>query len=308
MLYGINGLPEKVAATPRLIAVMGPTASGKTEVAEALACLLNAQLINADAFQVYRGMDVGTAKPTAKHLYRLLDLKTPNETYGAGEFVVLARAELANLFDQGKSAVVVGGTGLYIRALFEQYGQLGASPDPAVRAALMQRERTDGLAALALELGRRAPDVAAQIDLRNPVRVRRALERLDCAAPNLSSELPPFRQLKLVIHFDTGELNARIESRAQAMVQNGWLEEVVSLKRAGFGPGDPGFRALGYAAMWQHVSGTKALSDALAATVTDTRRYAKRQRSWLRSEPNTVAIFGESAPELIKCAIGTLLS
>src|SRR5271165_7127776 len=133
-------------STPRLIAVMGPTASGKTDVAEAIADALDAQLINADAFQVYRGMDIGTAKPRAKGRYRLLDLKAPNEGFGVGEFVQLAQTELNTLFQERRSAVVVGGTGLYIRALFEQYSELAASPEPALRAALMEREYRDGLA------------------------------------------------------------------------------------------------------------------------------------------------------------------
>ena len=293
-------------STPRLIAVMGTTGSGKTDVAEALAERLGAQLISADAFQVYRGMDIGTAKPSRKHLYRLLDLKAPNEGFGVGEFVQLARSELSQLFEEGRSAIVVGGTGLYIRALFERYADLAASPDPALRAELMERESRDGAAALAEDLRQRAPTVAARTDLANPVRVRRALERLDSLGPNICSELPPFAQSKLVLQRNKSELNALIELRAHAMVQNGWLEEVESLRRSGYGPGNPGFRALGYTALWQHLAGTVALKDALESTVMDTRRYAKRQRSWLRSEPNALPIFGASSPELISAAIGTL--
>jgi tRNA dimethylallyltransferase len=287
---------------------MGPTCSGKTEVAEALAIALNAQLINADAFQIYRGMDIGTAKPRARHLYRLLDLKAPSEGFGVGEYVVLARAELSRLYMEGRSAVVVGGTGLYIRALFEQYEDLAASPDPALRAELMERERQEGLAALVEELRQRAPKVADGTDLLNPVRIRRALERLDGSAGRVTSELPPFAQTKFVLQRDKFELNSLIEIRMHAMVQNGWLEEVEGLKRAGYRPGNPGFRALGYTALWQHLAGTVALKDALESAVMDTRRYAKRQRSWLRSEPNALSITGDSTPELIEAALRTLAS
>jgi len=285
---------------------MGSTGCGKTEVAEALAEHLGAQLINADAFQVYRGMDIGTAKPGRKHLYRLLDLKAPNEGFGVGEFVQLAGSELIQLFEKGCSAIVVGGTGLYIRALFEQYADLAASPDPGLRSELMERENREGLAVLAEELRQRAPAVAERTDLANPVRVRRALERLSTSGAVVSSKLPPFSQTKLVLQRDKTELNSFIEIRMHAMVQNGWLEEVDSLKRSGYGPGDPGFRALGYTALWQHLAGTVAMKDALESTVLETRRYAKRQRSWLRSEPNALPIFGDSAPELISAAIGTL--
>src|SRR5689334_3511641 len=127
---------------------MGPTGSGKTEVAEAIAERLGAQLINADAFQVYRGMDIGTAKPTEKHRYRLLDLKQPNAGFGVGEFVQLASEELRELHHEGRDAVVVGGTGLYIRALFEGYAEMVSPPDPNLRSELMARERTKGLATL----------------------------------------------------------------------------------------------------------------------------------------------------------------
>jgi len=287
---------------------MGPTASGKTEVAEAIADHFDAQLINADAFQVYRGMDIGTAKPECKSRYRLLDLKAPNEGFGVGEFVQLARAELAQLFEVGRSAVVVGGTGLYIRALFEQYTELAPSPAPELRAVLMAREAQEGLKSLTDELTRRAPEISSRVDLANPVRVRRALERLDSEPAQKPADLPPFLTTKLVLQPDKNELTALIEIRMHTMVQNGWLEEVESLKRLGFGPGDPGFRALGYTALWQHLAGTVALKDALESTVMDTRRYAKRQRSWLRSEPNALPITGASPSELISAALGTLVS
>ncbi|HLK16038.1 MAG TPA: tRNA (adenosine(37)-N6)-dimethylallyltransferase MiaA [Fimbriimonadaceae bacterium] len=285
---------------------MGPTGSGKTEVAEAIAERLGAQLINADAFQVYVGMDIGTAKPKDKHRYRLLDLNPPSEGFGVGEFVQRATRELVELYEAGRSAVVVGGTGLYIRALFESYSGLAAMPEPELRARLMERERVEGPKALVEELTRRAPEVAEKTDLANPVRVRRALEKLDTKGPMIQASLPPFARTKLVLQRDRSELNAHLEIRMHRMVQNGWLEEVEGLRKAGFGPGDPGFRALGYSALWQHLAGAMALNDALDATVTDTRRYAKRQRSWLRSEPGAVPISGTTGPEMVDAALRAL--
>ena len=135
-----------------LIAVMGPTASGKTGLAEALADELDATLINADAFQIYRGMDIGTAKPKAKSRYALLDIKNPNEGYGVGEWAQSAQAIVQDAWIAAKSVIVVGGTGLYIRALFEEYDGLHPAPDPVLRSELELREQTEGLPALYAEL------------------------------------------------------------------------------------------------------------------------------------------------------------
>ena len=164
---------------------MGPTASGKTALAEGLADRLGAVLVNADAFQAYRGMDVGTAKPENRGRYRLLDIKKPDETYGVGEFCVRAAEELHGVHEEGRSAVVVGGTGQYVRALFEEYRDLMPDPDPALRARVDREAGGGGVGgprhgASATGLPRSPP----RTDLRNPVRVTRALERIeDVAGP-----------------------------------------------------------------------------------------------------------------------------
>src|SRR5688572_23240532 len=124
---------------PFLLAVMGPTASGKTDLAEHLADETGAQLINADAFQVYKGFDIGTAKSVNANRYELIDIREPDESFGVGEFVQLANAELERLFAGGTSAIVVGGTGLYVRALFEEYEAMSGPPDPQLRADLEAR-------------------------------------------------------------------------------------------------------------------------------------------------------------------------
>jgi len=269
---------------------MGPTCSGKTDLAERLAERFGAQLINADAFQVYRGMDIGTSKPTDISRYLLLDLKDPNEPFGLGEFVRLAHKELVRLYEEGQSAVVVGGTGLYIRALFEQYDNMAEAADPELRRALEQRLQSDGLDKLVLELEALAPDVAKSTDLRNPVRVTRALERLCATGPRLRYELPNFRQIKFALEPDKALLDASIATRHQVMVQNGWIQEVKSLLLRGFGPEDPGFRAIGYREWARHLNGDVGIEEATATMIAETRRYAKRQRTWIHSEPNVTLI------------------
>jgi tRNA dimethylallyltransferase len=272
-------------SVPLLIAVMGATASGKTDLAERIADRFEAALINADAFQVYLGMDVGTAKPDHRDQYELIDIKDPDESYGVGEFTQLAVALLERFFSESRNVVVVGGTGLYVRALMEEYQTMQAAPDRSVRDELNRRLEADGLESLVAELRARDPGTADRTDLRNPVRVIRAIERL--ALPKAEAvRLPNFRRSKLAIDPDSDVLDARIQQRAVQMVQNGWVREVESLRNAGYVREDFGFRAIGYRQMWDHLEGRVELEDAIATTIAETKRYAKRQRTWLRSEPN----------------------
>lgn len=261
---------------------MGPTASGKSDLAERLATGLDAELINADAFQVYRGLNIGTAKPEQCDRYHLIDIKSPRDNFGVGEFVRLARDLLEKFFQSGRNVIVVGGTGLYVRALFEQYGDLAEAPDPNLRAEISEMDIEEVRSRL-VEI---APDVTREIDMQNPVRVRRALERALGPASRMAMHIPPFTKVKLGIVPNVHITESRIGQRAALMVQNGWTDEVKQLLANGFGPDDPGFRAIGYRAIASHVQGKIELEEAIATTIADTKRYAKRQRSWLRSEPN----------------------
>ncbi|MDX2065722.1 MAG: tRNA (adenosine(37)-N6)-dimethylallyltransferase MiaA [Fimbriimonadaceae bacterium] len=266
-----------MSARPWLLAIYGPTASGKSDLAELIADVTGAGLINADAFQVYRGMDIGTGKSSRAAEYALIDHLNPDETYGVGQFVADARAALA----EDQSAIVVGGTGLYLRALTEGYDAMAAPPDPELRALLNRTPLSD----LVESLQREAPAVAAQIDLRNPARVRRALER--ARQPRAATFITiPHRIVKVALVPDVESTGLRIERRVNAMLQNGWIEEIERLAHAGYGPGDPGFRAIGYEVMSAYRDGQVTRDEAVLATVVQTRQYAKRQRTWLRSEPN----------------------
>ena len=275
---------------PLLIAVMGPTASGKTALAEDLSNRLGAVLVNADAFQAYRGMDVGTAKPEDRGRYRMLDIKNPDEPYGVGEFCVRASKKLLPHFEAGRPAIVVGGTGQYVRALFEEYRDLMPDPDPVLRARLTERLRSEGLETLAAELGARAPEVARATDLRNPVRVTRALERLEDPRGNVEFRVPYTRRLKVSTSVAKAEIDVRIAHRVRSMMHNGWIEEVRRLLADGYGAGDPGFRAIGYRTIAALLDGDLATEEAEREIVRETVAYAKRQRTWLRSEPGLETI------------------
>jgi tRNA dimethylallyltransferase len=273
--------------TPWLLAVMGPTASGKTSLAERISDATGAALINADAFQMYRGFDIGTGKPSQPSRYRLMDNLHPTETYGVGRYVREAAAHLNELFADGQNIVVVGGTGLYIRALTEGYADMSGPADEATIAHVNAIQANGGLDALLAELDRRAPNT--KVDRMNPVRVRRALLKLD--APLQSPVvLPPFRILKVALVPSTNELERNITQRVDQMVQTDWLGEVDRLKRAGYQLSDPAFRAIGYADMWKVLAGDLDLNEATERIVNATRQYAKRQRTWLRSEPNLTVI------------------
>jgi tRNA dimethylallyltransferase len=281
---------------PRLIAVMGPTASGKSLVAETLADRTDAQLINADSFQIYRGMDIGTAKPRDKSRYRLIDIKCPNESFGVGEFALLAIKELESCYDRGQSAVLVGGTGQYVRALMEEFQDLHPAPRPELRAKLDAELADNGLVSMVETLRKLDPELAARTELMNPVRVRRAMEIALEPTEKIRIKLPPFTKEKIAIIAKPEVSAEKIGLRTLQMLQNGWASEVESLLHLGFKASDPGFRAIGYAAIAAAIESEGILSEEILAELatkieSETANYAKRQRTWLRSEPN-LKVFG----------------
>ena len=293
---------------PLLIAVMGETASGKTDLAERLAAELSAQLVNADSFQVYRGMDIGTAKSESKDLYELIDIRNPDEQFGSGEWVVLASQVLEKVFVEGKSAVVVGGSSLNIRALFEGYSTMSPPPDAALRADLNARFKTEGLQSIVDELSRVDPEGAKSVDLKNPIRVIRAVEKaLNPEAP-IKFRLPPFSKVKFAIQSPVEVISRRIQERTVEMTRNGWLEEVAALQRAGYGPSTPGFKAHGYRELWRVLEGEIRLDEAVDSIVLQVRHYAKRQRTWLRAEPNLTVLHSDIGSEPFRQALDHLFA
>jgi tRNA dimethylallyltransferase len=282
---------------PFLIAVMGPTASGKTELAERLADRLDALLVNADAFQIYRGMDIGTGKPENRNRYALLDIRNPNESFGVGEWVQHASGILQDAYSQGRSVITVGGTGLNVRALFEEYSGMMSAPNPELRKRLNDKLEREGLPSLVQELEMVDKDVLGTIDLANPMRVIRAIERLQSTKSVPPATLPPFVRKKLALDVPVEEIDGRIENRVRQMMQNGWAQEIERLREDGYSLEDPGFRAIGYRTMWEVVKGALTENEAVEKTTLETRRYAKRQRTWLRSEPHLLRIDARSGAD-----------
>lgn len=280
-----------------LIIVIGPTATGKTEVALALARRFGGEIIGADAYQIYRGMDIGTAKPTAEELgdvtHHMLDILDPDEHFDAHEFVERADPIIATLQRRDELAIVAGGTGLYLRTLIRGLADMpGADAD--LRASLADRAQHEGSASLHAELARVDAEYAARIQVNDLVRIIRALEVHELSGRTMTElhqehQQRPDRHPSLWIGLDPGRdtLRDRIEARAQRMFEAGFVDEVRRLLDAGYGPKLPPMKALGYRAVCDHLAGGIDEAEARRLTARDTMRYAKRQRNWFRHEPQT---------------------
>lgn len=266
---------------PFLLTILGPTASGKSSVAESIAEQHDAVILNGDAFQVYRGMNIGTAKPSDTSRYELLDLKNPDEDFGVGEYVLLAAERLNHHFQNGRNVILCGGTGLYIRALIEEYKDLRPAPSPELRRQLNQTVPDE----LRYRLETEFPEVAARTDLNNPIRVSRALERALSDETPIQFSVPPFSKKKIGIVPETNISELSIAHRTSSMLQNDWVSEVKQLLGDGYGPGNPGFRAIGYNVIVDYIRGEIEEDIPVETIISETRQYAKRQRTWLRSEP-----------------------
>jgi tRNA dimethylallyltransferase len=274
-----------------LLGIVGPTASGKTDLALALARELPVEILVADSRQVYRGMDIGTAKPDvatrAAVPHHLLDLAEPDEEVTVAQWVLAARAILPEIAARGRLPMLVGGTGLYVSALVDGHDYESQAWSPEVRAQLTARLDAEGLDALAAELAALDPDRAAATDLRNPRRVVRALERAlaggDGAAPR--STQYPGRVALVGLSRPRDVLYRRIDERARRLFEaDGLLGEVAALLARGFGPDLRPMTGHGYGEAARHLAGEWSIEEAIAVTARRTRQYAKRQLTWFRRD------------------------
>jgi tRNA dimethylallyltransferase len=281
-------------ADPVVVAVVGPTATGKSDLALDLAERLGvpgapAEVVNADAYQLYRGMDVGTAKvPQAERRgvhHHLLDVLDPAEDASVARYQEAARSVLDDVAARGARAVVVGGSGLYVRALLDDMRFPGT--DPAVRAALEDRAEREGTRALHDELARLDPAAAASIGPANTRRVVRALEVIELTGQPFTANLP--RQeyvrptLQIGLDCDRAVLDARVEGRVERMWAQGLVDEVRRLDAAGMGR--TARRAVGYAEVLAHLHGETSEDAAREAVAANTRRLARKQMGWFGRDP-----------------------
>ncbi|MFZ2959958.1 MAG: tRNA (adenosine(37)-N6)-dimethylallyltransferase MiaA [Candidatus Ozemobacteraceae bacterium] len=276
---------------PPLIAILGPTACGKSDLAMMIARRFGCEILNADSRQIYREMEIGTAKPTELERrqipHHLLDVVSPAETFSAGEYARLGRAVLANLWAEKKLPLLVGGTGFYFEALTA--GLPDVAVDNEIRHRLQEMLDMDGLPALVDELRRIDPFAAGAIDISNPRRVMRALEIIHATGRPLADarsggSVLQARVLPIVVGFPRDILRERIEGRIEKMLASGLRDEVGRLREV-YDWSVPGMQAIGYAEWREFFRGEADLEETAERINIHTRQYAKRQMTWFKRRP-----------------------
>ena len=278
---------------PPLLALVGPTAAGKTEAGIAVAERLGAEIVSVDSMLVYRGMDVGTAKPTAGQRARvphhLLDVAEPSEPFSVARYQELAREAVAGIRSRGRGVLLVGGSALYVRAVVDDLGF--PRTDPETRRDLEAEAAVVGAAGLHERLAASDPIAAAKIEPANVRRTVRALEVAELTGRPFSSfaegwdVYEPDRIRAAGISIPAPVLRTRIEGRVAQMLERGWLDEVRGLVDRGFGAWLTSAQAIGYAELARHLSGELTLDAAIAGTVKRTRALARRQLAFFRRDP-----------------------
>ena len=294
---------------PKLMVICGPTASGKTALGVALAQALNGEVVSADSMQIYRGMDIGTAKPTAEEMggvpHHMLDVADPAEDYSVARYVHDADACVGDILDRGKLPIVVGGTGLYIDNLVA--GRDFAPFTGAWREKLQARAREEGLPALHEELRRIDPDRAERLHPNDEKRILRALEvwyetgETITAHDQRTRDLPPkYDALRVCLTFSRREdMWERIDRRVDLMMEAGLEEEVRGLLTSGVPPTATAMQAIGYKEFAAALRGEEPISQAVAEVKLRSRQYAKRQLTWFRRTPGIRYVTWENAPDLV---------
>jgi tRNA dimethylallyltransferase len=285
-----------------VVTVVGPTAAGKTALGLDLAQAIGGEVVNADSMQLYRGMDIGTAKLTPQEWrgvpHHVFDLWEVTESASVAEYQRAARAAVDAVLRRGRTPLLVGGSGLYVRAALERFDFPGT--DPAVRARLEREIAHMGPGPLHARLAERDPAAAARILPTNGRRIVRALEVLELTGATFTAELPQprpyYRALHIGVDLDTASLDERIASRVERMWAAGLVDEVRDLERRGLREGRTASRALGYQQVLRHLAGECTQEQAKVDTIRATRRFVRRQRSWFRRDPRILWLDG-AAPD-----------
>lgn len=288
-----NVMPGEGGRAARVVSIVGPTASGKTGLGIAIARRLaergeRAEIVNADAYQMYRGMDIGTAKPTAEEQaavpHHLIDIIDPDDTMTVARFQQLARRTIAELQSRGIRPILVGGSGLYARAAIDDISFPGT--DPKIRERLERRELEEGAGALFEELRAKDPQAAARMDPRNPRRTIRALEVIELTGRPYSATLPRYRyvvaSVQIGLDLDRADLDRRIDIRTAQMREAGFLDEARRLRPH---MGLTASRALGYQQMFDLLDGLWDERDAWVDVAQKTKRLARKQMGWFGRDP-----------------------
>ncbi len=287
-----------------ILAVVGPTASGKTSLAIELAKRLDTEIISADSMQVYRGMEIGTGAPTpeerARVKHHFVSFLDPGASFSAGEFERLAREVVIDLNNRGKTAVVIGGSGLYVRALIDGLFD-GPGADEAIRKRLHAEAENIGTPAMYARLSPVDPAYAAQIKPTDLKRIVRALEVHEITGTPLSmlhaqhqAARPPLDAVQVLIDWPRDVLYQRINARVDHMIANGFIDEVRRLDKQGHAPHVKRLRSLGYREFLAHLHGEQTLEQATDRMKQLTRNFAKRQLTWFRADKRIQWLRGDA--------------
>jgi tRNA dimethylallyltransferase len=294
-----------------LVALLGPTAVGKTAASLALARRFNGEVVSADSRQVYRGMDIGTAKATpaerAAVPHHLIDIRDPDEPFGLADFLALASVAIEDIHARGRLPLLVGGTAQYIYALLEGWQAPQVPPQPAVRARL----EGEGAPALYARLSAVDPAAAAKIGPHNLRRLARALEVIEVTGRPISEQQtrrpPAYRTLRLGLTLPRAALYARVDARVDAQLAGGLIDEVRALLAAGYSHDLPAFNSMGYVEIIRHLRGELSLAEARARIAYSTHRYVRHQETWLRRDP-TVAWVDATDPAAAHARLAELIA
>lgn len=287
-----------------LVAIVGPTAVGKTALALRLAQDLSVEVVSADSRQVYRYMDIGTAKPTAQQRqqvrHHLVDVVDPDEAFTLAQYQELAYSAIDDMLSRHRIPLLVGGTGLYVEAVLEGLSIPHVAPDRELRAQLEAQADSQGYEVLHERLRELDPEAAERIDARNVRRVIRALEVCIRTGKPISClqvrSPPPYRILRVGLTMPRDRLYARIDERIDRMMDAGLLEEVQSLIERGYGLDLPSMSGLGYRQIGMYLGAEVSLDEAVALIKRHTRRLVRRQANWFRSDDTRITWFNVSEP------------
>ena len=292
-----------------LIIICGPTATGKSDLALEVAEKFNGEIINADSMQLYRGMDIGTAKLTVEERrgipHHLLDILTVDQDASVAQYQALARAAVDEIRERGKSAIIVGGTGLYIKSIIDEMNF--PETDPALRKRLEDEAELLGTAELYSRLRVLDPKAAASIEPANTRRIIRALEVIEVTGEPYSANLPSDTSLRYpdALHFglaiERANLAPRIEARVHRMFEQGLVEEVQNLIDQRLLEGTTAQRAIGYAQVISFINGNISLEQAIEETIVATRQYVRRQETWFKRDQR-IQWINEGQPRLTTIA------
>ncbi len=300
-------MTEVTEKLPRLGVLVGPTAVGKTALSMALGDRLDLEIVSADSRLLYKGMDIGTAKPTPQERNRvrhhLIDVTTPDKPWSLAEFRGAAYAAIDSVNGRGKLPLMVGGTGQYVSAVLEGWQPPPKATSGALRSELRQFAAREGSEALHRKLETIDPDAARHIDHRNIRRVIRALEIIqvtgELASKQRRREPPPYRILRLGLSMPRQQLYARIDARIETMLEEGWQAEVQHLMDQGYDFDTSPFSAIGYRQIAAYLRGELPLEQAKAEIRRLSRQFVRRQANWFKPEDERIHWYESSAPNLV---------